>query len=222
MPVGVRSGAADLEKGRYPRAVGTVDVMGNDSVSSNEKGWPMTAKQLTYSGDLYANRSNATGEAAFAVLGVMPLGILAIEAVIGGILFLVSVLFFATIFFAFVGFILVYVTLWIGVFLNAFGAAVSLLTLLAGRRYMTGKLFGASGLLIHAALLGAGICGLAGIHSYVAKAQEGRMQQPAVYYESMPADAWPAIRHEDVMAQEIGESIVGEESDDIEQGFSSD
>lgn len=182
----------------------------------------MTAKQLTYSGDLYANRTNATGETAFAVLGVMPLGILVIEAVIGGILFLVSVLFFATIFFAFVGFILLYVTLWIGVFLNAFGTAVSLLTLLAGRRYVTGKVFGISGLLIHAVLLGAGVYGLAGIHSYVAKAQQGPMRQPAVYYESMPAEAWPAIRHEDVMAQESSESIVSEESDDIEPGLSGD
>jgi len=136
----------------------------------------MTATALSYAGNIKSNRADAPAETAFAVLGTMPLAILAIEAVIGGILFLVSVLFFATIFFAFVGFILLYVTLWIAVFLNAFGAAVSLLTLLAGRRYMTGRVFGVSGLLIHAVLLGAGIYGLASIHSYLAKERpDGRV-----------------------------------------------
>src|SRR6187402_658116 len=60
-------------------------------------------------------------EVAFAMLGTMPLAILAIEAVIGFILVLVSVLFFATIFFAFVGFILLYIALWIALLLNGSG-----------------------------------------------------------------------------------------------------
>lgn len=140
----------------------------------------MTAKQLAGAGNVGANTTNTPAETAFAVLGTMPLAILAIEAVIGGILFLVSAMFFATIFFAFVGFILLYVALWIAILLNSFGAAVSLLTLLAGRRYMTGKVFGVSGLLIHAVLLGAGIYGLASIHSYLAQAR-GPSQQPAIY-----------------------------------------
>ena len=176
----------------------------------------MTGKQLSYAGNQRANQNNAPAETAFAVLGTMPLAILAIEAVVGGILFLVSVLFFATIFFAFVGFVLLYVTLWIAVFLNAFGAAVSLLTLLAGRRYMTGKVFGASGLLIHAVLLGGGIYGLASIHSYLAKAQQGQLRQPATY--SQPFEAEPRTELEDATRDER-ESLIGEESNEIEHGL---
>jgi hypothetical protein len=179
----------------------------------------MTAKQLTYAGNPSTIRTNATGETAFAVLGVMPLGILVIEAVIGGILFLVSVLFFATIFFAFVGFILLYVTLWIAVFLNAFGAAVSLLTLLAGRRFVTGKVFGISGLLIHAVLLGGGVYCLAGIHSHIANnAQRAALQQPEMMYSQPGQTAWPPIQHEDVLVPESSESVVSEEGNDVEPG----
>src|SRR5688572_10159734 len=125
----------------------------------------MNAKPLPY-GHSVVRPGNPQAEAAFAMLGTMPLAILAIEAVIGLILILVSGFFFATIFFAFVGFILIYMALWIAVVFNGFGAAVSLVTLLAGRRYLTGKVFGISGLLIHMVLLGATIYGLAGIHSY--------------------------------------------------------
>jgi hypothetical protein len=141
----------------------------------------MYAKPLQCASGGPAGQANAQAETAFAMLGTMPLAILAIEAVIGFILILVSVLFFATIFFAFVGFILLYVALWIAVVCNGFGVAVSLLTLLAGRRYMTGKVFGISGLLIHLVLLGAGVYGLAGVHSYLAKSQDGPLRQPATY-----------------------------------------
>jgi hypothetical protein len=144
----------------------------------------MNAKPIQYGQRGVAGLSNPQAENAFALLGAMPLAILAVEVVIGCILLLVSGFFFATIFFAFVGLILVYVALWIAVVFNAFGAAISLLTLLAGRRYITGKVFGISGLLIHVVLLGAGVYGLASIHNHLARAQSP-LRQPATY--SVPA-----------------------------------
>lgn len=176
----------------------------------------MNAKPLQYVRSSAEESGYLQAEAAFAMLGTMPLAILAIEAVIGFILVLVSALFFATIFFAFVGLILLYVALWIALILNGCGVAVSLLTLLAGRRYVTGKVFGISGLLIHLVLLGAGVYSLVSIHTYLANAQQGPVRQPATYNEPRPVQAWPPIQLEEMTPDGSDESIIGEEGHDIE------
>lgn len=174
-----------------------IAVLFRDRANTNlvrAKRWSMNTKPLPFGRSSASAPRSLQAEAAFAMLGTMPLVILAIEVVIGLILMLVSGMFFATIFFAFVGFVLVYVALWIAVLLNGSGVAVSLLTLLAGRRYVTGKVFGILGLLIHVVLLGAGVYSLTGIHSYLADAQKASLRQPGTYHvqtQEMRAPADP-------------------------------
>jgi hypothetical protein len=99
--------------------------------------------------------ANSQAEFGFGMLGTMPLMILGIEAVIGVILLGLGMIFMVTIFLGFVALVLWYAGLWIAVVLSTLGASVSVVTLLAGRRYVTGKSLGAVGLLIHLLIVAA-------------------------------------------------------------------
>jgi hypothetical protein len=127
------------------------------------------------------------------MLGTLPLGVLAVEAIVGFILLMISVVFFATIFFAFVGLFLLYIALWLAVLFNGFGVFVSLLTLTVGWRYTTGRVFGATGVIIHAVLLVAVVFVLACIHSNIGVAQQTRASLPAATIRQEQRNAWPAI-----------------------------
>jgi hypothetical protein len=131
---------------------------------------------------------NPQAETAIAMLGTLPLGVLAVESIVGFILLMISVVFFATIFFAFVGLFLLYIALWLAVLFNGFGVFVSLLTLAGGWRYTTGRVFGATGVIIHAVLLVAAVYVLVVIHSNLGVGQRVSINSPAVYVQVTAED----------------------------------
>jgi hypothetical protein len=106
-------------------------------------------------------------EGAFAVLGSVPLMLIALEVVIGALLFFVALGFFLTVYLALVGLVLLYLGLWLAVALNTFGGGVALLTLVVGRRSVCGKSLGMVGLLINAALLALAAYALLSIHGVI-------------------------------------------------------
>jgi hypothetical protein len=124
----------------------------------------------------------AQTELVCGVLGMMPLMVFGIEIVLGMILLAVGACFVVTLYLAFVGFVLWYLGLWIAIILSGLGAFLAAITLLGGNRYLTGKVLGTLGLLLHLLILAAACFALNRIHS-----SAGRL--PA----APPAQVWEMV-----------------------------
>lgn len=98
-------------------------------------------------------------EGPFVMMGMVPFGIVAVELIVGLVLFLISVIFMATIFFSFVALFIGYIALWLFGATSLVGVGLGGLASLASWRHPVGLATSLAGLLLNAAVLGSvGYC----------------------------------------------------------------
>jgi hypothetical protein len=102
----------------------------------------------------------------FVLLGTVPLVFVAIEVVVACVLGFVAVCFFATIYLAFVGLLLFYIALWLGVAFHVAGTLWGAAATVVGRRHPVALGMSLAGLALNGAMLAGAVYGLMQFHGW--------------------------------------------------------
>ena len=126
---------------------------------------------------------------AATFLGMAPFGVLVAEAILGVLIFGLSMMFIATVFLAFVGFILWYVGAWIAVVFSMLGVVLSVAAITTGPR-LSGRPLGGVFLIVHAGILCAAGGWLIHVHSVGEKPSmaTSNFGEPGSLEASFPAE----------------------------------